>query len=82
MSVKEKEEFATTLVHMMHELGKAHTFLCSLVMTELQRLGQWALGCACHFRPVCLSGGMMMDDSVSGPWAVRVISGLSACRVG
>lgn len=40
MSVREKEEFATTLVHAMHKLGKAKGFLCDIVMSEIGRLGQ------------------------------------------
>jgi hypothetical protein len=40
MSVREKEEFATTLVHAMHKLGKAKGFLCDIVMSEIGRLGK------------------------------------------
>lgn len=38
MSVREKEEFATTLVHVMHKLSKAKGFLCDIVMSEIDRL--------------------------------------------
>ncbi|KAK7478507.1 hypothetical protein BaRGS_00030266, partial [Batillaria attramentaria] len=38
MSVREKEEFATVLVHVMHKLGKAKGFLCDIVMSEIGRL--------------------------------------------
>lgn len=41
MSVREKEEFATTLVHAMHKLGKAKGFLGDIVMCEIGRLGQY-----------------------------------------
>ncbi|XP_070176912.1 ras GTPase-activating protein nGAP-like isoform X3 [Littorina saxatilis] len=38
LSVREKEEFATMLVHAMHKLGKAKSFLCDIVMCEIGRL--------------------------------------------
>ncbi|XP_076436636.1 uncharacterized protein LOC143276119 isoform X3 [Babylonia areolata] len=38
MSVREKEEVATSLVHAMHKLGKAKAFLCDIAMSEIGRL--------------------------------------------
>lgn len=40
MSVREKEDFATTLVHAMQRLGCAKAFLCQIVMSEIGRLGR------------------------------------------
>ncbi|PVD22436.1 hypothetical protein C0Q70_18248 [Pomacea canaliculata] len=38
MSVREKEDFATTLVHAMQRLDCAKAFLCQIVMSEIGRL--------------------------------------------
>lgn len=41
MSVREKEEFATILIHAMQKLGCTKDFLCDIVMNEIGRLGKF-----------------------------------------
>ena len=40
VSVKAKEDIATTLVHVMQKEGMAKNFLTDLVMMEIQRIGK------------------------------------------
>jgi len=40
VNVKDKEEIATTLIHIMQKLDKAKDFLTEVVMNEVLRLGK------------------------------------------
>lgn len=39
VSVKDKEDIATCLVHVLEKLGKAKDFLTDVIMAEVSRLG-------------------------------------------
>lgn len=41
MSVKAKEDLATSLVRVLHKQGLAHNFLCDLIMSEVHALGEF-----------------------------------------
>ena len=40
LAVREKEDFATSLVHILQKQGKACAFLSDVVMEEISRLGE------------------------------------------
>ena len=40
ISVKTKDEIATTMVNILQKLGKAADFLSDIVMAEVDRLGE------------------------------------------
>ena len=41
VSVKDKEDIATCLVHIMQKLNKAKDFLTDIIMTEVSQLGKF-----------------------------------------
>ena len=43
ISVKDKEDIATCLAHVLQKLGKAKDFLTDIIMAEVSRLGKSTL---------------------------------------
>lgn len=41
ISIKSKEEIASTMVHTLQKVGTAKEFLCDIVMAEVDKIGQF-----------------------------------------